>query len=64
MCEFVSFDVPGAFLQAELPNDKLILLKFKGEKMVNLMCEADPENGKNVRYEGNTKVLYLKVVRA
>ena len=62
--EFISFDVPGAFLQAELPNDKLVLLKFRGEKMVDLMCEADPGNRKNVRYEGNTKVLYLKVVRA
>ena len=27
---FISFDVPGAFLQAEISDDKLVLLKLKG----------------------------------
>ena len=28
-CHFISFDVPGAFLHTEMPEDKLVLLKMK-----------------------------------
>ena len=30
----ISFDVPGAFLQAEMPDNKLVLLSFKGRSAV------------------------------
>ena len=38
-----SFDVPGAFLQAELPDDKLLLLRLNGE-FVDIMCQVNPEH--------------------
>lgn len=58
-----TFDVPGAFLQAPMPEDKKILLKLKGE-FVDIMCRVNNEHLNNVRYEKNEKVLYLKVDRA
>ena len=56
-------DVPGAYLHAEMPQDKLVLLKLKGQ-FVGIMCQINPEYKQYVRYEGKTKVLYLKVLRA
>ena len=56
-------DVPGAYLHAEMPPNKRVLLKLKGQ-FVDIMCKVNPEYQKYVRYEGRTKVLYLKVLRA
>eukprot|EP00957_Ditylum_brightwellii_P095169 7248356-Ditylum_brightwellii.AAC.1 len=42
----VSFDVPGAFLQAELPDEKLLLLRLTGD-FVDIMCDINPEHRKN-----------------
>jgi hypothetical protein len=66
--KFISFDVPGAFLQAEMAEDKLVLLKLKGE-FVDMMCKINPEFKLHVRYETTRngkqiKVLYMKVIRA
>ena len=61
--KFISFDIPGAFLQAELGDDKMMLLKLRGEKMVELMCEVNEEHRKNVRIENGQTVLYMKVIR-
>ena len=47
-----TFDVPGAFLQAPMPEGKNVLLKMKGE-FVDIMCRVNPEHLPNVRYEGN-----------
>jgi hypothetical protein len=57
------FDVPGAYLHAEFPDNKQILLKLRGI-FVDIMCEVNPEHLKNVVYENGGKVLYLQVVRA
>eukprot|EP00957_Ditylum_brightwellii_P090116 6863109-Ditylum_brightwellii.AAC.1 len=60
----ISFDVPGAFLQTELPDDKLLLLRLTGD-FVDIMCDIDPEHQKNVRIDKNgKKVLYLHILRA
>ena len=64
----VSFDVPGAFLQAEMAEEKLVLLKLKG-RFAEMMCKINPEHEKNIRYEvgrnnWKTKVPYMKVIRA
>jgi len=59
----VSFDVPGAFLQADIPKDKFRLLKLEG-KYVDIMCEVNPEYSKNVRIENGKKVLYLQILKA
>ena len=64
----ISFDVPGAFLQSDMAEEKLVLIKFKGQ-FVEMMCKVNPEYKPLVRYETtkngkNLKVLYLKVIRA
>ena len=60
-----SFDVPGAYLHAMLPNEdgKRILSKIKGE-FVDLMCEVNPDFKKYVIYKNGIKVLYLIILRA
>ena len=58
-----TFDVPGAFLQAPMPDDKKVLLKLKGE-FVDIMCRVNPEHEPNIQYENNVKVLYMRVERA
>ena len=40
--KFSSFDVPGAFLQAELGADQFILLKLKG-RIATMMCDVNPK---------------------
>jgi len=42
--EFISFDVPGACLQAEMAEDKLVLLKMIG-RIADMMCEVNPHKG-------------------
>ena len=57
------FDVPGAYLQAEMPKKKKLLVKFRDE-FVDIMCEINPEFKKHVIEERGKKVLYVKVLRA
>ena len=60
-------DIPGAYLHAEMPKGKNVLLKLEGE-FVDIMCSVNPEHVKNIVYERKgrkmVKVLYLKVLRA
>ena len=65
---FISFDVPGAFLQAEMADDKLVLLKLKG-KFVDMVCEINPEFESHICFETSkfgrrAKLLYMKVIQA
>ena len=57
------FDVPGAYLHADLPPAKFVLLKITGE-FVDIMCEVNPEFKQDVRYEHGKKVLYVQVNKA
>ena len=57
------FDVPGAYLQAEMPKEKKLLMKFRDE-FVNIMCEVNPEYKKYVVKENGKEVLYVKILRA
>ena len=59
----ISFNILGAFLQGKLDKGKYIILKLKGNRLVDMMYEINPNHLKNVRYEGNTKFLYLKCIR-
>ena len=62
--EIISFDVPGAFLQADMPDDKLMLLRLTGE-FVDLMCEINPDFIPHVRLDRKgRKILYMRVIRA
>ena len=60
----ISLDVPGAFLQAELPEDKFLLLRLSGD-FVDIMCQISPEHKNNVTVDKKgRKVIYMRVVRA
>ena len=56
-------DVPGAYLHAEMPECKMVLMKLTGQ-FVDIMCDVNPEYKKYIRYERGVKVLYLRVLRA
>ena len=47
--------MPGAFLQAKFDDDKMLLLKLRGDVIVDTMCEVNPEHKKNIRYENGKK---------
>ena len=62
--KIISFDVPGAFLQAEMAEDKLVLLKLKGQ-FAEMMCDINSEYRNKVQKNGKkVKVLYMRVIRA
>ena len=42
------FNVPGAYLNSDMTEDKFILLNIEGET-VYILCEVDPKHKKNVR---------------
>ena len=56
-------DVPGAYLHAEMPPEKIVVLKLRGN-FDDIMCRVKPEYRPHIRYEGKCKVLYLRVLRA
>ena len=57
------FDVPGAYLHAEVPEDKMIHMKLRDD-FVDIMCEVNDKYTPFIHYENGKKVLYLKVLRA
>jgi hypothetical protein len=57
------FDVPGAYLHADLPEGKFALLKITGQ-FVDIVCEVNPEFKQDVRYENGIKVLYVRILKA
>ena len=61
--DVVIFDVPGAYLNADIPEDKSILLNIEGE-FVDIMCEVNPKHKKDIRVENRVKVLYLRLLKS
>jgi hypothetical protein len=57
------FDVPGAYLQAEMPKEKNMLMKFRDE-FVDIMCDVNEEYRQYVVEENGKRVLYVRVLRA
>jgi len=57
------FDVPGAFLQTEMPKDKNVLLVIRDE-FVDILCEVNPQYKEHVRIVNGKKILYVKILRA
>ena len=43
-------DIPGAYMHAEMPEGKNILLKLE-EEFVDIMCSVNPEHTQNIVYE-------------
>ena len=57
------FDIPGAYLHSEMPKDKIVLMKFRGQ-FADIMSEVNLEHKNNIVFEKGKKVLYVRVVRA
>ena len=57
------FDVPVAYLHAEMPKDKRVLMKLRGI-FVDIMCSVNSEYLPFVVIEKGEKVLYLRILQA
>ena len=57
------FDVPSAYLHAEMPASKKVTMKLE-DKFVNIMCNVSPKYLPYVRMENGKKVLYLRILKA
>lgn len=57
------FDIPGAYLHAEMPADKKLLMVFIDE-FVDIMCDVNEEYKKYVIHKNGKKVLYVRILRA
>ena len=57
------FYVPRAYLNADMTEDKFIILKIGGE-FVDIMCKMNPEHKKNVCVKNGVKVLYISLLKA
>ena len=60
--DVAGFDVPGAYLQTEITEDRQILLRIRNE-FVDIMCAFNPDYKPYVKYDNKNKVLYLKFLR-
>ena len=58
-----TFDVPGAYLHAEIPEEERVFMTFEKE-FVDIMCEVNPEYKEHVRIKNGKKVLYVQVLKA
>ena len=56
------FGVPGAYLNADMPEDKRILLNIEGG-FLYITQKVNPKNKKNVRVDNGVKVLYLRLLK-
>ena len=61
--DVATFDVTRAYLHADIPEGKTLLLKLRGG-VVDIMCDINPEHKANVRYKRVQKFLYLSILRA
>ena len=57
-------DIPGAYLHADMPQTEgeTVLVKLEGD-FVDIMCSVNEKITPHVVYEGNTKVLFMTVLR-
>ena len=61
-CNLSTVDVPGAYLHAEIPKDKRILINNRGG-FVDSMCQVNHEYIQHARYENRQKTLHILVLR-
>ena len=57
------FDVLGAYLNADMPDEKYVRLKLEG-KFMDIMYVVNTDRMPNTRYENGKKVLYLRILKA
>ena len=61
-CDFAIFDVPGAYLNADIPNEKYFRLKLEG-RFVDIMCNVNPDHIPNIWYKNGKKEIYLRIMK-
>ena len=57
------FDVPGAHLNSDIPEDKFVFIKLEDEFM-DIMSKVNLEFIKYIQQEGKKKLLYLRVLKS
>eukprot|EP00957_Ditylum_brightwellii_P098862 7530993-Ditylum_brightwellii.AAC.1 len=57
------YNVPGAYLHADIPKDKLLLMIFR-EQFVDIICGVNPDFKQHVRTIKGKKVFYVTVQQA
>ena len=57
-----TFNVPGAYLQTNLPKGKFTLLLLEG-KFVDIMCDINPEYKQTIRFKYGRNTLYLCITK-
>ena len=57
-----TFDIPGAYMHADMQNDKRILMNLRGD-FIYITCQVNPDYEQHMRYENGKKVLYILVLR-
>ena len=61
--EVVTIDVPGAYLHAIMPEDKVVTMKFQGKQIINILCDVNPEYRDSfIIEEKGQQVLYVSYV--
>ena len=58
-CDISVFDVPGSYLQNDIPEDKLILLRIIYE-FLDIVCEVNPDYKPYVQYDSLKKLIYVR----
>ena len=58
-----TFDVPGAYLQKDLPKDNFALLLLE-ENFVGVMCDINPQYKQHPRFKYARKTVYLHILMA
>ena len=57
------FDVLGAYLNADMPDEKYVRLKLEGN-LLDIMWDVNPDHIPNIWYKNGKKVLYLRMLKA
>ena len=57
------FNIPGAYLNTDIPDDKFILLNSEG-KCLDIMCEVNARHKRYLHAENGLKLLYLRLTKA
>ena len=55
--DIVIFDVPGAYLNADMPDEKDVRLKLES-KFFDIMYNVNSEHIPNIRYKNRKKMLF------
>ena len=58
-----NFDVPGEYLQIDIPKNNSMLLLLEG-KFVDIMCDINPEYKQHVKNKEGRNAFYICIIRS